>query len=102
MVLLRKKPERMAWMSYSRIDDAQVNSFIELMNIIKTEAGRTAQEFRGIQVYKQNSQRGDEALFYTKDRVEIFIDELNSFRKHLLVAGKRTPEMIAMLNRATH
>ncbi len=101
MVLLRKKAERMAWMSYSHINDAQVNSFIELMDIIKKEAERTAGEFRGIQVYKQNSQRGDEALFYTEERVEVLVDELNSLRKHLLVAGKRTPEMIAMLNRAT-
>lgn len=86
----------------NQLDEVRLDKFVELMDIIKVEAERTAQEFRALQAYKYNSMNDNAILFYGEKRVDSLIAELNSFRKNLGVAHRRAPDMIVMLNRATH
>ena len=102
MVLFKKEQVIPVDLDPSKLDEVRLRVFAALMDTIKAEAGRTAQEFRALQAYKTNSMSDNAVLVYDERRVNEIIAELNSFRKHLAVAHRRAPDMIVMLNRATH
>ncbi len=103
MVLFKKKqPVEIVGLDPNKLDEVRLRVFVTLMDTIKAEAGRTAQEFRALQAYRHDSMNDNAVLIYDERRVDELIAELNSFRKHLAVAHRRAPDMIVMLNRATH
>ncbi len=88
MVLLRRKQDEFIGLHYHELDDVRLRVFVSLMDTIKAESERTANEFKAMQTYKNNAEKGDTTVVYSEHRVNELIAELTSFRKHLVWRAK--------------
>lgn len=102
MGLFKKKRVKLVDLDPNKLDEIELRVFVALMDTIKAEAERTAQEFRALRENKNKYMNDTFVLGYDERKIHELIAKLNSFRKNLAEANQRALDMVVMLDRATH